>query len=167
VFLEAARATADFYLANSCADGIPLWDTGAPHLHRLGAYFNKPADPFNRWEPVDSSAAAIAAQGLVRLGNYLVGRGDERAGERYRQAGLTVASTLFEEPYLSVDLKHQGLLLHSVYHRPKGWHYVAPRQNVPNGESSMWGDYHARELALLLLREARCERYPTFFAGSV
>ena len=61
MFLEAARATADFYLANSCADGIPMWDTGAPNLHRLGDYLSKPADPFNRWEPVDSSAAAIAA----------------------------------------------------------------------------------------------------------
>jgi unsaturated chondroitin disaccharide hydrolase len=166
-FLEAARATADFYLANSCADGIPMWDTGAPHLHRLGAYLTKPADPFNRWEPVDSSAAVIAAQGLVRLGNYLSARGDEKGGDRYRQAGLTVANTLFDEPYLSTNPKHQGLLLHSVYHRPNGWDYVAPGQKVPNGESSMWGDYHARELALLLLREARCDTYLTFFGGSV
>jgi len=163
LFLEAARATADFYLANSCTDGIPMWDTGAPNLHRLGAYLSKPADPFNRWEPVDSSAATIAAQGLLRLGNYLALRGDEKNGDRYRQAGLTLANTLFDEPYLATNPTHQGLLLHSVYHRPNGWDYVAPGQNVPNGESSMWGDYHARELALLLLREARCEKYPTFF----
>jgi hypothetical protein len=166
LFLKAARATADYYLANSCTDGIPMWDTGAPNLHRLGGYLAKPADPFNRWEPVDSSAAAIAAQGLVRLGNYLSGRGDEKNGHHYRQAGLTVAHTLFDKPYLSTNPKHQGLLLHSVYHRPNGWDYVAPGQKVPNGESSMWGDYHARELALLLLREARCEKYPTFFTAS-
>jgi len=161
---EAATATADFYLANSCTDGIPMWDTGAPNLHRLGNYLNKPSDPYNKWEPVDSSAAAIAAQGLLRLGNFLTGEGDKKNGARYRQAGLTVAETLFNEPYLSKDPRHQGLLLHSVYHRPNGWDYVAPGQEVPNGESSMWGDYHARELALLLLREARNERYPTFFA---
>jgi hypothetical protein len=166
LFVEAACATADFYLANSCADGIPMWDTGAPNLHRLGGYLAKPADPFNRWEPVDSSAAAIAAQGFVRLGNYLLARGDDKNGDHYRQAGLTVANTLFDEPYLSTKPKHQGLLLHSVYHRPNGWDHVAPGQKVPNGESSMWGDYHARELALLLLREARCEKYPTFFAAS-
>ena len=165
-FLDAACATADFYLANCCADGIPMWDTGAPQLHRLGSYLNKPADPFNCWEPVDSSAAAITAQGLVRLGHYVSGRGDHKNGGRYRQAGLTVAKTLFDDPYLSNDPKHQGLLLHSVYHRPNGWDYVAPGQKVPNGESSMWGDYHARELALLLLREARCEKYPTFFAAN-
>jgi hypothetical protein len=160
---NAAAATADFYLANSCTDGIPMWDTGAPNLHWLGDYLNKRSDPFNKWEPVDSSAAAIAAQGLVRLGNYLSDQGDKKNGSRYRQAGLTVAKTLFEEPYLSANPKHQGLLLHSVYHRPNGWDYIAPGQKVPNGESSMWGDYHLRELALLLLREARGEVYPTFF----
>lgn len=163
LFEQAARATADHYLANCCADGIPMWDTGAPNHYRLGNFANKPSDPYNKWEPVDSSAAAIAAQGLVRLGNYLRARGNKRDGTRYRQAGLTIAKTLFAEPYLSTSAKHQGLLLHSVYHRPNGWDHVAPGQQVPNGESSMWGDYHALELALLLLREARGESYLTFF----
>lgn len=163
-FVRAATATADFYLANSCADGIPMWDTGAPNLHRLPAnYLTKPADPFNAHEPVDSSAAAIAAQGLIRLGNYLIAKGDKKNGARYRQAGLTVADTLFSEPYLSISPKHQGLILHSVYHRPNGWDYIAPGQKVPNGESSMWGDYHALELALLLQREAKGQPYLTFF----
>jgi len=162
--LRTAQATADFHLENSCADGIPMWDTGAPNLHRLPAnYLNKPADPFNRFEPVDSSAAAIAAQGFVRLGNFLASRGDRKGGSRYRQAGLTMARALFSEPYLSTALRHQGLLLHSVYHRPNGWDYIAPGQKAPNGESSMWGDYHLRELALLILREARGESYLTFF----
>ncbi len=164
LFLRPATVTAGFYLANCCADGIPMWDTGAPNLYRLGDYLGKPADPFNRYEPVDSSAAAIAAQGLLRLGNYLCANRDQVKGVRYRQAGLTLANALFDAPYLSTDPKHQGLLLHSVYHRPNGWDYIAPGQKVPNGESSMWGDYHARELALLLLREARGEPYPTFFA---
>jgi len=29
----------------------------------------------------------------------------------------------------------------------------------------MWGDYHARELGILIMREARLEKYPTFFAN--
>jgi hypothetical protein len=160
---DASLATADFYLENSCTDGIPMWDTGAPNLHRLGNYVTKASDPYNKWEPVDSSAAAIAAQGMIRLGNYLNATGDKKSGTRYRQAGLTIAKTLFSEPYLSMDQKHQGLILHSVYHRPNGWDYIAPGQKVPNGESSMWGNYHARELALLILREARGEHYLTFF----
>ena len=81
---EAATATADFYLDQaSAADGIPYWDTGAPNLHRLGDWQSRDAEPFNEHEPVDSSAAAIAAQGLLRLGKYL---GD--AGARYFAAGL-------------------------------------------------------------------------------
>src|SRR5438034_2775359 len=163
LMVRAATATADFYIENSCADGIPMWDTGAPNLQRLGDYLGKPADPFNTWEPIDSSAAAIAAQGLVRLGNYLIAQCDHNTGRRYRQTALTIVNRLFDEPYLSMNPKHQGLILHSVYHRPNGWDYVAPGQKVPNGESSMWGDYHARELALLLLREARGEKYLTFF----
>jgi hypothetical protein len=162
-YLEAALAAADHYIDDyACKDGIPYWDDGAPKLHHLGDYTKKPADPFNDWEPVDSSAAAIAAQGFIRLGNYLSGAGDKRA-TRYLQAGLTVANTLFDEPYLSSDLRHQGLLLHSIYHRPNGWDYVPKGSKVPCGESSMWGDYHLLELALLIKRMAEEGEYPTFF----
>ena len=80
-------------------------------------------------------------------------------------AGLTVARTLFSEPYLSTDPTHQGLLLHSVYHRPNGWDHIPQGRTVPCGESCMWGDYHVRELALLLRRLARKEPYYTFFGG--
>src|SRR5208282_320405 len=106
-----------------------------------GDWRSERADPLNDYEPVDSSAAAIAAQGLLRLGAYL-------NDERYISAGLTVASTLLAPPYLSEDSQHQGLLLHSVYHRPKGWDHVPAGRAVPCGESSMWGDYHLREAAL-------------------
>ena len=159
LWLETARATADFYIEQTPTDGVPYWDTGAPGLAKLGDYLGRPADPFNDHEPVDSSAAVIAAQGLVRLGHYL----GAAKGKRYLQAGLTVADTLFAEPYLSTKPGHQGLLLHSIYHRPNGWDYVPPGSKIPRGESSMWGDYHARELALLLLREAQGGPYLKFF----
>jgi hypothetical protein len=159
---EAAIATSDFYISNTPVDGIPYWDTGAPGLVRLDAYLDRPADPFNDEEPVDSSAAAIAAQGLLRLGHYLTACGLE-SGERYWQAGLAVARTLLDEPYLSTDPAHQGLLLHAVYHRPNGWDHVPKGRTVPSGESCMWGDYHLRELAVYLGRVARDETYHTFF----
>lgn len=164
MFLKAARATANYYIECSCADGVPVWDTGAPGLQRMGGYLTKQSDPFNDWEPVDSSAASIAAQGLIRLGNYLTACGALREGRRFKQAGLTTAKALFSAPYISLDQNHQGLILHSVYHRPNGWDYIARGRRVPNGESSMWGDYHARELALLILREATGQCYPAFFA---
>jgi unsaturated chondroitin disaccharide hydrolase len=165
ILLKAALATADYYLASSPVCGVPYWDTGAPGLPHLGDYQERPADPYNSWEPVDSSAGVIAAQGLWRLGNYLLSQNEANNAVRYQQGSLTIADTLFAEPYLSIRSEHQGLLLHSVYHRPNGWDYVAPKQRVPNGESSLWGDYHARELALLLLREAKGDRYLAFFNG--
>jgi len=161
--LKAAKATCDFYVNNTPADGVPYWDTEAPGLDKLGDYLNKPADPFNDFEPVDSSAAAIAAQGLLRLGRYLQGKEEKEAGDRYWQAGLTILNTIFDEPYLSTDQKHQGLLLHSIYHRPNGWDYIPNGSKIPNGESSMWGDYHAREAGLYLQRVINNETYYTFF----
>lgn len=161
-FLETARATADFYLEQTPVDGVPYWDTGAPGLAQMGDYLERPADPFNDHEPVDSSAAAIAAQGLIRLGRYLEGKRKTKDGARYLAGGLTVAKTLFSDPYLSTDPRHQGLLLHSVYHRPNGWDHVPAGRKVPCGEACMWGDYHLRELALLLQRMAD-GRYYTFF----
>ena len=163
LFLETARATSDYYIDGySAKDGVPYWDSMALNSHQLGDITKKNADPYNAHEPVDSAAAAIAAQGFLRLGTYLAAKGGKSAGKKYFQAGLTIADTLFDEPYLSTDHKHQGLLLHSVYHRPNGWDHVAKGQKVPNGESSMWGDYHAMELALLIQRLAE-GKYTTFF----
>lgn len=158
---QAAIATAEFYLAHTPVDGIPYWDTGAPNLHRLGDYLSRPADPFNEFEPVDSSAACIAAQGLIRIGNWLKDADPERA-KTYQQAGIQLASVLFSEPYLSTQASHQGLILHSIYHQPNGWDYVPEKGKVAHGESSMWGDYHARELALLIQRIANKEPYYTY-----
>jgi len=231
-FLETARATADFYIQHTPPDGIPYWDTGAPNLHHLD--LNRPADPANPYEPVDSSAAAIAAQGLLRLGWFLetvqgtgerppkaetlakaftdapdvaktagnssvfslfaklisrtpdardshgssptpgttgtsVSSGASEAANPYLAAGLRTALTLMEEPYLSVDPMHEGLLLHTVYHRPNGWDYVPPGSQVPHGESCMWGDYHLLELALyvksLLSTDPSEEPYRFFVKG--
>ncbi|MEI6071117.1 MAG: glycosyl hydrolase [Verrucomicrobiae bacterium] len=164
LLLRPALAACDFYIEQTPADGIPYWDTGAPELHRICNYLNRPAQIENDFEPVDSSAAAIAAQGLLRLGRYLRNKGDAM-GERYWQAGLTVADTVLSEPYLSTDPEHQGLILHSIYHRPNGWDHIPEGSLIPRGESSMWGDYHARELALYLQRIIENKPYYTFFSG--
>jgi unsaturated chondroitin disaccharide hydrolase len=76
-----------------------------------------------------------------------------------------VARTLFSEAYLSTSPDHEGLILHAVYHRPNGWDHVPPGRKIPCGESCLWGDYHARELALLILRMARGDPAYTFFGS--
>ena len=162
-YLEVAEATAEFFIKYTPVDGIPYWDTGAPGLAYHGDYLDRASEPFNAFEPIDSSAAAIAAQGYIRLGNYLKANRQAKKGARYLSTGLTIVQTLFSDKYLSLSPKHEGLILHSVYHRPNGWDHIPKGRKVPCGESSMWGDYHARELALLLLRMARNEPYYTFF----
>ncbi len=165
--LEAAMATCDFYMDHTPADGIPYWDTGAPAIHKLENLLEKRADPFNDHEPVDSSAAAIGAQGLLRLGRYLEHRNPEHRNpelsKKYWQAGLTVMDRLLEEPYLSTDPGHQGILLHTIYHEPNAWDHKPDPGCAAFGESSMWGDYHMREAALYLSRIAKDEPYYTFF----
>ncbi|MCF0058096.1 glycosyl hydrolase [Dyadobacter sp. CY356] len=163
IYLKAAKATCDFYIKNTASDGIPYWDTGAPQLYKLEDYTARKSDPYNDFEPIDSSAAAIGAQGLLRLGKYLKDKNQSKEGNKYWQAGLTTLDTLFAEPYLSTDPTHQGLILHSVYHRPNGWDNIPEGQKVPNGESSMWGDYHAREVALYLHRINKGLPYYTYF----
>lgn len=161
LMLKGARATCDWFIDNTPTDGVPYWDGGAPGLAKMGDWRSRDSDPYNDYEPVDSSAAAIGAQGLFRLGTYL-GR-DSEEGSRYWQAGLTSMKSLLAEPYISTDPKHQGLLLHSIYHQPNGWDYVPEGSKIAAGESSMWGDYHFREAALYLWKEIKGEPTYTFY----
>lgn len=165
-FERAAQATCDFYIKNTPTCGVCYWDTGAPNLSKIGDYLNQPADPFNDWEPVDSSGAAIGAQGLLRFGHYLKNKGNAK-GQHYIQAGLTVLNTLLQEPYLSTDETHQGLLLHSIYHQPNGWDYVPKGSKIAHGESCMWGDYHIREAAIYVQKLIEGAPYHQFSNGMV
>ena len=160
---RAALATAEFHIGNSFADGIPFWDTGAPGVQEFGEISDTESDPYNDVEPLDSSAAAISGQGYLRLGNYFLSKGNRKRGNRYRGAAFTIAQALLKEPYLSTKRTHQGLILHSVYHQPNGWDYIPRGRRIPSGESSMWGDYHALELMLLIKREAEGMPYPVFY----
>lgn len=154
-FAGTAIAASDHYIDSySTLDGIPPWDDGAPRLHEMAGYQERVSDPWNSPEPLDSSAAAITAQGFLRLGRWHGNAGKQEMAERYTQAGLTIAKTLFADPYVSTEPGHEGLLLHSVYHRPNGWDYIPDGRQSPCGESSMWGDFHALELALLIKRMA-------------
>lgn len=156
ICIKAAKATCDFYIEHTPVCGIPYWDTGAPNLYKIEKYLEKPANPYNEHEPVDSSAAAIGAQGLLRLGNFL-------KETKYIQAGLTTTKSLLSNTYLSNNENHEGLLLHSIYHQPNGWDYVHTGQNIANGEACQWGDYHLRELMLYIQKIAKNENYYTFY----
>jgi unsaturated chondroitin disaccharide hydrolase len=78
----------------------------------------------------DSSAAAIAASGLLNLGKIVQ---DPVHASRYRAAALTSLFTLTGSDYLAADTPGwEGILKHGVYHQPKG---------IGVDESVMWGEY--------------------------
>ena len=172
--LSVAVMTGNFFLDCSCSDGVPYWDTGAPGIDP--ETLKKPASPYTVTEPIDASASAIAASGLLRMGHCLTKRRgeleaagvavagplSEEVGRRLYQGGLTIASTLFGDTYLATDEGHEGVLLHSVYHHPNRWDHIPEGASAPAGESSMWGDYHLVELALLISRLADGGYYSPF-----
>ncbi len=113
-FLAAARACADFYLEHAPQGGVPYWD------------FDVPEGP----ERIhDSSAGAIAAAGLFRLGRPLEAR--------------RIVQTLCDR--FLVKEGNDGVLTGGVYHIHK---------KLAVGESVIWGDYFFTEALLYALESA-------------
>lgn len=128
-FLETAERCADYYLTNTPDDGVPFWDFGAPNIPD---------------EPLDSSAAAIAAVAFWKLQSIEATR-NGRA--HYRAAALSILSTLTNENFLNAsDTAYEGILRHGVYHRPMNWGV---------DESVMWGDYFFMEALSMAMAELR------------
>jgi len=121
-FLDVAERCAGYYLDNTPDNGVPYWDYGASGIPD---------------EPLDSSAAAIAAGALWKLKDMAVTR---RSGDVYRNAALKILATLTGDEFRG---KGEGILAHGVYHRPQGWGV---------DESVMWGDYFFMETLHEVLR---------------
>jgi unsaturated chondroitin disaccharide hydrolase len=127
-FLETAERCAGYYLEHTPDGGVPFWDYGAPNVPN---------------EPVDSSAAAIAACAFWKLKDI---EGARREGIVYRRAALTVLSRLTGEEYLGThNPAYEGILRHGVYHKPMNWGV---------DESVMWGDYFFMEALSMVLAES-------------
>ena len=160
--MEGCGGDLRFLHRHTATDGIPYWDTGA-----RDCAISTISTGVRRSRRTTSSRSTArpprSCPGCCAMGR---GGGDRARWWRdYIQAGLTVLETLLSERYLSSDPDHQGLVLHSQYHRPNGWDYVPPGRTNPCGEATMWGDYHMRELALYVQRLAENGPYLTFFAS--
>jgi unsaturated chondroitin disaccharide hydrolase len=130
--LATAELNADFWLRNLPADGVPWWD--------FDAELSQPLP----WGPQkDSSAAAIAASGLLDLARQTPAA--SRA-EAYRRTALTMLDALVQPDYLAVDTPGwEGVLKHGVYHT---------RKNLGVDESVMWGEFFFVEALTKALAEA-------------
>lgn len=123
-YLDLAARLADYFLARLPADGICYWDL----IFTDGD------------EPRDSSAAAIAACGLLELSALLPLTSAKRA-----QYGLAAARMLvaLDYGYLAPIGSSNGILDHAVYHWPN---------KVGVDECCIWGDYFYMEGLVRLQR---------------
>jgi unsaturated chondroitin disaccharide hydrolase len=120
-YLNTARLCADFYLDHTPFDEDSPAGPGIPPND-----YNDPRQPVL----YDSSAAAIAASGLLNLGELVQ---DPIHAARYHQAALTILDTLTGPEYLANETPGwEGILKHAVYHQAKG---------LGVDESVMWGEY--------------------------
>ncbi|MEN3186073.1 MAG: glycoside hydrolase family 88 protein [Atribacterota bacterium] len=121
VFLEKALRASQYFLEHLPPDRVACWDL----LFR--------DDP----EPRDSSAAAIAASGLLELALVLEKERQEDASLFRKEAELILRALI--ERYASFEDDCDGLLRHATYHLPKGWGI---------DECCIWGDYFYLESLL-------------------
>lgn len=114
-FLETAEKLADYFISQLPSDFVCYWDLD----------FNDGSN-----EERDSSAAAIAASGLLELAKQLPLSDDKR--QQYENAAIRIAKSLSEN-YTTKDIdRADGLLLHAVYDK---------NSNKGVDECVIWGDY--------------------------
>ncbi len=113
-FLETAEKCTDYYITHTGKDGVPPWDYQAPPESR---------------KLLDTSAAAIAASGMLRLCRLLP---DPVKGHFYWSTAIHILRSLCEKHLAKDDPEWEGVLKGGVYHIHK---------NLGVGESVMWGEY--------------------------
>lgn len=129
--IELFDKVAGFYLQHLSADFIPYWDL----------VFKEGSD-----QPKDSSAAAIAACGMLEMAEYLPA--DKAA--YYRCQAEKTADALLNTCAVSSPSVSNGLLMHGVYAKSSPYNPVEDRGV---DECSTWGDYFFMELLMRLSTE--------------
>lgn len=122
-FLSTAQSLANYFIGHLPADFVPYWD--------FSCSVAGPSCPLeNGTSPRDSSAAAIAAAGLLELSTYV----SATDSARYRTAALNIQSSLSSAAYLSSRTATDGILLHGSANVPG----VPPDYD----KSLIYGDYY-------------------------
>lgn len=124
--LRLTKRLANFFLNRLPADGICYWD-----LHFTSGD-----------EPRDSSAAAIAACGLLELASHLPNTDSDRLA--YEAAAWLMIRELSLRYRTGLGTHENGILRHAVYHMPNG---------VGVDESCIWGDYFYVEALVRMSRK--------------
>jgi hypothetical protein len=100
--LRTARRVADWFVSHLPSDAVPYWDFDAPNLES---------------QPRDSSAAAIAASGLLELAQL---DPDPARSARYEQSANAMLSSLSSSSYSAAGHASDAIILHGTYNEPAG-----------------------------------------------
>ncbi len=133
-YLQTALANADYYLENTPASGVTPWDYDAPL-----------SGPLSR-NQVDTSAAAIAASGLIDLADVTP---DPTRARAYRDFALTSLVSLTGQYLGDKTPGFEGILNGGVYHIHK---------NLGVHEAVLFGEYffvEALRKALIAIESAQ------------
>jgi unsaturated chondroitin disaccharide hydrolase len=123
-FLQTAEACANFYIERTPAHGVPPND------------WDEPNPPYE----FESSAAAIAASGLLQLAQLT---GDAARSRAYRLYAHQILDTLTEPEFLAILTPGwEGVLKAGMYHQ---------RLGLGVNESVMWGEHFFLEAVCKVL----------------
>lgn len=125
------RDVTEYYLAHLPEDLVPYWDLEFTQGD----------------EPRDSSAAAIAACGMLEMAKYLPA--DEAA--RYTALAKQMAASLAQSYAVKDRVVSDGLLLHGVYAKNSPYNPIPADNGVD--ECNPWGDYFYMELLTRLSQD--------------
>ncbi len=130
---EVAERNARYWIEHLPNDRVPWWDFQADT-----------SQPPPRGAQKDSSAAAIAASGLLDLASQTE---SEARAIAYRTTALAMLDQLVTPQYLASETPGwEGILMHGVYHTDK---------QLGVDESVMWGEYFLVEALTKVVSAAR------------
>ncbi len=123
-YLQTAENCANFYIERTPRHGVPPND------------WDEPQPPY----AYESSAAAIAASGLLQLAQIT---GDVARSRAYREYAYTILETLTGPDFLASSTPGwEGILMKGMYHQ---------RLGLGVNESVMWGDHFFLEAVCKVL----------------
>lgn len=123
-YLDTAKKLANYFVDYLPADYVPYWDFEVPGIPN---------------EERDSSAAAIAASGLLELSTLVSTQAEK---DKFKNAAVNIITSLCSSAYLAEGSTSHGVLRHAVGSHPGGTEIDV---------SLIYGDYYLLE-ALLRLR---------------
>lgn len=122
--LAAAQQVANYWDANVPADGVPYWEFDPPDVTTA---------------PLDSSAAAVAAAGLLQLAGFTT---DPTLKSTYQSVSDTTLKTLTSPSFLSSGTNSAALLLHGTQCAPCD-------EDAATADTGLsWGDYYLLQALL-------------------